>query len=751
MKKQLLSAATLLVFGLSSMFAQNNNVVNGKQLTKSGTLDNQNIVRCGAPIPSDSWDKEFNKLVEKFVQEHTDATGKVNMPSYTIPVIFHIIHNQNTVTQENINALRVTEQLNVLNADYAGTNTDISSVPTPFQGVKAGNTGIQFCLAVVDPSGATLAEPGIHRQKWNTISGATDPAAAADATALQTLFDGTIKPATIWNPVQYLNIWVCKATNSGLLGYASWPAAAGFPGGQLGAAETASTSGVVLNYQAVGTSGTAAAPYNKGRTATHEIGHWLGLRHISGDASCGNDFCGDTPLQKGGFSGGQGGLNWGCPTYPYVASGECSGTTAVTGGEMFMNYMDYVDDACMYMFSANQGTRMQTAMANGTYRKFLGTHGKCNTTPTAPTSSFVIASTGCTGTAVSTTNNSSGTPSPTYVWSTNPTTGVTISSSTATAPTITFANAGSYTVTLVATNGTGNNSSTQVISINTCAFSVCDTLMNLNDTNSLVLYTSTTGYVSGNNNYGDTHKAEYYTLPGISGANVTGAIAYFFKNGNNGTGGNATGTLAFEVYTGNNTTGPATVAKTQNVTLGTISTNGVQNGTVLAYSHVFTTPYTLTANEFLIGIKLPTVTGDTAALYSGLFDVPTTNTAWEKNGTTWAAYSTAGASWGSTASLALFPVVCPASVGLAASELNNQVSIFPNPSTGVINFAFALSNQSDVKIEVTNMLGQSVYSSIEKGISANVKSINIGDVSKGVYMVTVSTSTDKLVRKIVIE
>lgn len=764
MKKQLLSASAFLLFGFSTMFAQHNVIAGSKQVTKAETQE-QHFTRCASPVPSAEWDVEFNKLVDQYIKDHTDATGKVSTVPATIPVVVHIIHNQNSITQENITAAQVASQIAVLNADFAGTNTDITSVPSAFTAVKAGDVQVQFCLAVTDPNGNPMAEPGIHRQKWNTIAGATDPNAASSGTALQTLFNNTIKPATIWDPTKYMNIWVAKMNGSGLLGYASWPAASTLTG--LGTAETNQTAGVVINCYAFGTTGIAGTsgytPYNKGRTATHEVGHWLGLRHISGDdATCStnNDFCADTPKQKGGYNGGtpdptgQGGLNYGCPPYPYLASGECTGTNSATtaGSEMFMNYMDYVDDACMYMFTLNQKSRIQTAMTNGTYRKDLGTHGLCNTSPTAPTASFTLPSTGCAGIAVAATNNSSGNPTPTYAWSATSSTGVTFSSTTATSPTITFANVGTYTVTLVATNGSGSQNATQVISITNCTMTQCDTIFNIPDTSSLVLYTTGGGYLSGNNQYGDTHKGEYFNQNGISGNQVTGVIAYFYKNGNNGTGGNASGNMAFQLYAGNNTAGPTGAAvKSDNVTLGTLSTNGVQNGTLLGYVHTFSTPYTLTANEFHAAVQLPTTAGDTVALYSRILNVPATNTAWERqsNGT-WYPYSSASA-WNSVGAITLFPIVCPNSVGLAASSLNTQVAIYPNPSTGVINFAFALTNQSDVKIEVTNILGQTVYSSFEKAVSAEVKSINLGDVSKGVYLVTVSTSTEKLVRKVVID
>ena len=120
----------------------------------------------------------------------------------------------------------------------------------------------------------------------------------------------------------------------GLLGYAQ------FPGGQP------ETDGVVINYKAFGTTGTAQAPFNLGRTATHEVGHWLNLRHIWGDTSdcSGTDFVDDTPKAQR--------QNYGTPTFPHISCNNAP------NGDMFVNYMDYVDDEAMFMFTTGQVERM---------------------------------------------------------------------------------------------------------------------------------------------------------------------------------------------------------------------------------------------------------------------------------------------------------------------------------------------------------------------------------------------------------
>jgi hypothetical protein len=653
----------------------------------------------------------------------THLFNKPNAPQVvvTIPVVFHVLYKNAT---QNISDAQILSQLAVLNADYRKLNTDFNSVvPSAFRPLGA-DMEITFCLATRTPTGAVT-------------TGITRKSVASSFSFDNNYYAASGQPA--WDPTKYLNIWVGKFTDNSLLGFAYLPDSAG-----------ANYDGLCISYTAFGTTGTAAAPFNKGRTATHEIGHYFGLDHPWGadDSNCNttanSDGVADTPATNNPY--------YNCPTFP--SNTNACNTTA--NGSMFMNYMDYVNDACMYMFTLNQSTRMQTAMANGTYRKFLGTHGLCNTAPVPPTAAFTIPASGCVGNAVTAVNSSSGSPSPTYLWSSSPSTGVTFSSTTATAPTITFANTGNYTVTLVASSSAGSPStSTKVITINNCVLSQCDTLVNPGD--QLVNYTIPSanggGYVAGNNGYSDKIKAEYHTQAGISGNRVTGVITYFYKNGNNGTGGSNTGTLSIELYNGNNTSGPAGAAvKSESVTLGTINTNGVQNQTILAYSHTFATPYTLTANEFFAGIKLPTTSGDTAVVYMmDTLNGPATNTAWEYwSSNAWYAFSNASA-WGGNSTLGIFPIVCPASVGLAASELNSQISIFPNPSSGIINLAFALKNQSNVKIEVTNMLGQTVYSETDNNVSAETKTIRLNDAAKGVYLITVSTASEKLIRKVVIE
>jgi hypothetical protein len=242
-----------------------------------------------------------------------------------IPVVVHVVHKTNA---QNISDAQIQSQIDVLNRDFRKTNPDIASIPAAFAPFAA-DARIEFELATTDPGGA--ATDGITRTKTTTN-------AFTDDNAVKAASSGGADP---WPRDDYLNIWVCELNTDGLLGYAQ------FPGGP------AATDGVVILHSAFGTTGTAAAPFNLGRTSTHEIGHFLNLRHIWGDdgnGCSGDDFVVDTPNCAG--------PNRGVPTFPKVTCGNGP------NGDMFMNYMDYTDDRGMFMFTAGQVLRMQTCLDN---------------------------------------------------------------------------------------------------------------------------------------------------------------------------------------------------------------------------------------------------------------------------------------------------------------------------------------------------------------------------------------------------
>jgi hypothetical protein len=230
-----------------------------------------------------------------------------------IPVVFNVLYK---TAAENISQAQLQSQIDVLNADFSGANSDYGNTPAYFQSVRPGDLHIRFVLDQV-------IRKSTNKKSWTTND------------AMKKSNQGGISPTS---PASKLNFWVCNL-GGGILGYAQ------FPGGN------AATDGIVCDDNATGKVGTAAAPYGLGRTATHEIGHWLNLRHIWGDATCGNDFVSDTPLHQSS--------NGGCPAFPKY--GNCSSTIPM----MTMNYMDYTYDACMYMFTSGQGSRMNATFLPG--------------------------------------------------------------------------------------------------------------------------------------------------------------------------------------------------------------------------------------------------------------------------------------------------------------------------------------------------------------------------------------------------
>ena len=301
------------------------------QQRNCGTMQHLDEIRQRDPGVDNRMDVE-NLDIKHWISNNTSSSK--SMPNIiTIPVVVHVIYKNSS---QNISDAQIFSQIDILNEDFRMNNSDASSIPSAFAGAAA-DCEIEFCLAVRDPNGNVTT--GITRTYTTTSSFSGYTSMKYSSTGGQ----------DAWNTSDYLNIWVCNLA-SGLLGFAT------FPGGN------SSTDGVVCDYAYFGNTGTATSPYDLGRTATHEVGHWLNLYHIWGDSYCGNDYVSDTPKHEES--------NYGCPSYPHASS--CSGTGS--SGEMFMNYMDYTNDACMFMFSSGQKNRMRATL-NGSRSSLLSSLG----------------------------------------------------------------------------------------------------------------------------------------------------------------------------------------------------------------------------------------------------------------------------------------------------------------------------------------------------------------------------------------
>ncbi|MGK0364721.1 MAG: hypothetical protein ACI85O_001779 [Saprospiraceae bacterium] len=328
--------------------------------------------------------RQQNFLVNpELIQQRVDTEAQMQKwiaeeyPTYvaqkdlvTLPVVVHVLWR---TQEQNISEAQILSQVEVLNEDFQKMNANSGDTPAAFQGIAA-DVEIEFCQASVDPAGNPTN--GITRRQitqeyigdtedwYSTSAGGQDP----------------------WDNSKYINVWVCEIDDQGTLGFATPP----------GTAVPASADGMVIAPQFYGKTGTAiqSFPNHLGRTVTHEMGHYLNLEHVWGptNGGCGeDDFVADTPSQ---FE-----ENYECPNFPLTD--DCT-----TGGNgiQFMNFLDYVDDNCMTMFSEGQKARMLAAV-NGP-RASLLTSTACGMTintnditlvPTIiypnPTANFVIMDT----------------------------------------------------------------------------------------------------------------------------------------------------------------------------------------------------------------------------------------------------------------------------------------------------------------------------------------------------------------------
>lgn len=355
----------------------------------------------------------------------------------TIPIIVHVVSNGEGVgSGSNISQAQVMSQIDVLNEDYRRTGAGANNHPS------GADVEIVFAPAVVDPQGNPLPEPGIHRVNGNHASWDRDA------------IEQTLKPNTIWDPNRYFNMWTVNfgGDAANLLGYAQFPSLSGLSGLEQNGGP-AQTDGVVIRFQSYGRVGNVEAPYDKGRTATHEVGHWLGLRHIWGDGDCGaDDFCNDTP-------------NAAHPNYSCNTIDSCPGGA----GDMIENYMDYTPDDCMNLITNDQKARIRAVLQVSPRRKELTTstvHMGGGGSPSAPHAFFNSnRQNACTGTTIQFTDQSTGTPT-SWQWQVYDENNSLLATFSNQNQGITFNTEGIYTIKLTVSNASGSDSHTEANYIN---------------------------------------------------------------------------------------------------------------------------------------------------------------------------------------------------------------------------------------------------------------------------------------------
>jgi hypothetical protein len=599
---------------------------------------------------------EIEEHTAEFVRNHQGSTEAV----ITIPVVIHVLYNTSV---QNISDAQILSQMDVLNEDFRLLNADHVNTPSVFAGLKA-DCEINFVLAKRDPNGN--ATTGIIRKSTTVTSWSSNDYVKYSSRGGD----------DAWPAGSYLNIWVCNL-GGGLLGYAQ------FPGGP------AITDGVVVGYQYFGRTGTLSAPFNKGRTATHEVGHWLNLRHIWGDANCGNDLVDDTPTQQTS--------NYGCPSHPKI-------TCSNVNGDMFMNYMDYTDDACMFMFSAKQKLRMQAVLAAGGSRATLAT-SLGGTAPTGGTTCAVpngLTSSNVANTTATLNWNSTGAASYNVQYKLASATTWTTTSTTSTSLALTGLTAGTsynFQVQSVCTGGT-TSAYSATVTFSTLSSTGCGVdAFESNNTAATANAVSVSATVAGTRNglicpAGDIDWFRFNNLSTAKNIRVTltnlpaDYDIYLYRSTN------TTRVLASSVKTG-------TTSESMTLNNGTVGTYMVK---VQGYNNATnaSSPYTLT------------------------IQIGSTTFRMNQDGT-------------------------QQTISGSTEESLSNVNIYPNPANSMVNLEFNANQSGQAQIRFIDQMGrvaQTYYQTTTAG--NNLMNLDINSVPAGVYFVQMISNEQTITKRLVI-
>lgn len=659
------------------------------------------------------------------------SANRTAAAAITIPVVVHVVYN---TSSQNIPDAQIQSQIDVLNEDYGRTNADTVNTPSVFQ-PYAANPNIQFVLAKRDPNGN--ATNGITRTTTTVTAFTTNNYVKFDA------YGGV----NAWDASQYLNIWVCNL--SGYAGYATTPG------------QTASIDGVVISYLSFGRIGTLASSSTKGRTTTHEIGHWLGLAHTWGwSGTCGDDGMADTPTQEK--------QNSGIPTFPHVSA--CSPNS---NGDMFMNYMDYTDDLARNMFTSNQAAYMNGTL-NG-YRASLKTSlggvapGSTTTTVSCSVPSGLIATSITSVSAILNWGTTGATSYDIRYKATSSTTWNNMSSST-TSLSVSYLNSSTAYEFQVAsvcssTSSAYSTSSTFTTSAGTTTSGSASGPLS----NTITIGASTSS--QANTPYGTAFVKEHTQIIVTNSELV--AAGY---NGIN----NIINSLSFFVNTSSSKTLSNYTIKLMHVSNADFKTSSFikTNNAVTVYSsnfvtsagswnkHIFTTPFTYNGTDnLLIDITWSNTSSSTS---SSVYASTTTTNKTLFYGATSKKTNINNVTSGSLTldrPNMLFDFSSTSAARLASLDNSEtsistpkvEMNIFPNPATENVNINLkGVTEGSNMTISVFDVTGSLIgqfghlVDSSEKQIIGVDSMIPLTNLSNGIYIVTVEFGSERISQKFIL-
>jgi PKD repeat protein len=662
---------------------------------------------------------DFQQQLKSYLDKNNATRAKVG-EKRIIPVVFHVIHE---CGPENISKAQILDQIRILNEDYSLSNPNFSQTPQQFASLAA-DCNIEFRLATKDDLGnCTDGIVRVYSPKTNEANDANG-----------------VKSVSHWNSTKYLNVWVVKSigsvqgTGGEVLGYAQFPF-----GGFL------STDGIVLRSDCVGSIGTAASGgqfgVRLGRTATHEVGHWLGLRHIWGDADCGSDGVDDTPIaQQPNY-----GICW--DDFPYHTT-SCGRLESDTIGEMFMNYMDYSDDQCMSMFTMGQGEVIDAILnfarpnmisssnliETGTTDEAIANAPVCAPSANFCENRFMV----CSGASVAYTDASYNTENYTRSWEFD---GGTPATSTAANPTVTYANAGVYKTKLTVTNSSGTTEFTkdQLITVSVDQadnaqgpfWDNMDSQSNFNDR-----------YIQYNGDNSSTNKWEYSAWTGYGPDNS----CIRMRNYNN----TPTEIDAFITPSYNISSIPS-----PSMTFRIASAErGGSPGDILKFFTSTNCGQSWVLRKSWTGNALIT-----AGYFSSEF-APTSTDQWQTYAVTLSSVAsqsnvrfkfefTAG-DVGSN-NLYLDDINIGTAVSINDIDAASAVSIYPNPANQSAALEFNINSPSNIQIRLFDMLGKQVLNPYAGNVNTGTQKLNIdlSSISAGIYTLQLQIDGNTINKKLI--